>query len=73
MNIVAQDIWNKYVEKDIKTKKILHFVFNEQNEHRMCEVELRKYGLIAIYHQHGEEIYKKAKCYLSRLAIDQIN
>lgn len=31
--IAARDIWKAYVEGEIKTKKILHFVFNEKNEH----------------------------------------
>ena len=29
----AREIWNAYVAGDVKTKKILHFVFNERNEH----------------------------------------
>lgn len=27
----AQEIWNQYLSTEIKTKKILHAVFNERN------------------------------------------
>jgi hypothetical protein len=34
---VASQIWNIYLNSDIKTKKILHAVFNERNEHEVNE------------------------------------
>lgn len=35
--IAARDLWKAYSEGDIKTKKILHFIFNEKNEHSIKE------------------------------------
>ena len=50
--IAARDIWRAYVEGEIKTKKILHFVFNEKNEHSVTEAELKAYGLLDVYHSY---------------------
>jgi len=58
---------------NVKTKKILHFVFNEKNEHQIKEQELKTYGLLGVYQHYGEEVISQAKNYLSKLAIDQID
>jgi hypothetical protein len=57
----------------VKTKRILHFVFNERNEHPSSEAELRSYGLLATHQAYGEQTVSRAKNYLSKLAIDQID
>lgn len=71
--LAARDIWRAYVGGDIKTKKILHFVFNEKNEHQVTEAELKAYGLLEVFQLYEMEVIVKAKNYLSRLAIDQID
>lgn len=71
--IAARDIWKAYVEGEIKTKKILHFVFNERNEHAINEGELRAYGLWEIYQLYDKSVIGQAKNYLSRLSVDQID
>jgi hypothetical protein len=70
---VAQEIWAQYISLDIKTKRILHYIFNERNEHVINEAELRTYRLLDLYQLHGPEVFNRAKIYLSKLAIDQID
>lgn len=70
--LAARDIWRAYVEGEIKTKKILHFVFNEKNEHAVTEAELKNYGLLDVYQLYDMEVISEAKNYLSKLASDQI-
>ena len=36
----AAEIWRGYLDSEVRTKKILHFVFNEKNEHKINEREL---------------------------------
>jgi hypothetical protein len=42
----AREIWEAYVKTEIYTKRILHYVFNEQNQHSINTPELRNYGLL---------------------------
>lgn len=70
--IAARDIWKAYVEGEIKTKKILHFVFNEKNEHLINENELKTFRLFQVYQEYDLPTISKAKNYLSHLATDQI-
>jgi hypothetical protein len=58
---------------DVKTKRVLHFVFNERNEHSINEPELRTYGLLEIHQRYGQDVVSQAKNYISKLAIDQID
>lgn len=69
----AKDIWNAYVAGDVKTKKVLHFVFNEKNEHRIRDSELKSCGLWEVYQKYESSVISQAKNYLSKLAIDQID
>lgn len=71
--MAALEIWAAYSRGDIKTKRILHFVFNEKNEHMINDPELKTYGLWSIYHTYGEEVISQAKAFLSKLAIDQLD
>lgn len=70
---VAHQLWIKYFLSDIKTKKILHSVFNERNEHQSSEAELRVYDFWELYQTYGEKMLNMAKDHLSRIAIEQIN
>ena len=67
--IAAHQLWRAYVECPNKTRKILHFLFNENNEHKIKEKDLHAYGLWKIYEEHGSRVISKAKNYLSELAI----
>lgn len=42
----AREIWEAYVKTEIYTKRILHYVFNEQNQHSINTPELINYGLL---------------------------
>lgn len=70
---VAESIWKAFQKSRVKTKRILHFIFNEDNEFKVNDEELREYGLFDIYQRHGEQTYNAAKNYLSKLAIDQLD
>jgi hypothetical protein len=41
---LAVDLWNIFERSENSTKKILHFVFNEFNEHHIQDEELRELG-----------------------------
>jgi hypothetical protein len=58
---------------EIKTKRILHYIFNESNEHIINDVELQAYGLWEILQTYGADTFNRAKTFLSKLAIDQID
>lgn len=68
----AQRLWAKYLKSDIKTKKILHSVFNERHESHPNESELRTYDFLDVFVEFGEAVFREAKAYLSRLAVEQI-
>lgn len=70
---VAVEIWKAYEKSQIRTKRILHFVFNERNEHAVNEPELKTYGMWHILRTFGEEALCDAKNYLAKLAIDQLD
>jgi hypothetical protein len=70
---VAVEIWKAYERSEIRTKRILHFVFNERNEHAVNEPELKTYGMWHILKEYGEEALCNAKNYLAKLAIDQLD
>lgn len=69
---VAHRLWTKYLLSEIKTKKILHSVFNERYEYHSSEAELRSFGFWELYLEAGDTLFREAKAYLSRLAIEQI-
>lgn len=71
--MAASEIWKQYTSLEIKTKRILHYIFNENNEHVINNSELQTYGLWGIYQEYGVETFNKAKTFLSKLAIDQID
>lgn len=48
-------------------------MFNENNEHKINDPELKTYGLWSIYHTYGEEVVSQAKSFISKLAIDQLD
>lgn len=50
---VARHIWNIFCRSNDKSKKVLHFIFNEDNEYKTSEAELRQFGLLEVYQDHG--------------------
>ena len=71
--LAARELWKVYTTGEVKTKKILHFVFNERNAYMISDCELRAYGLLDIYKKYGSLVILRAKNYLSALAVDQID
>lgn len=51
--LAATEIWKQYLTLEIKTKRILHYIFNENNEHVINDSELHTYGLWEIYQSYG--------------------
>jgi hypothetical protein len=60
------------MRSDSPTKKILHFVFNEFNEYRIKEEELRAFGFEDIYTQCPRPLLAEAKTSLTQLVLQQL-
>ena len=55
------------------TKKILHFIFNEFNEYRIKQEELRLFGFEGVYSQCERGLLGEAKNFLTHLVLQQLN
>ena len=42
-------LWKTFKNSNVSTKKILHFLLNEKNEHPITEAGLKEYGLLRTY------------------------
>lgn len=45
----AARLWKTFKNSTVSTKKILHFLLGEKNEHPISEEGLKEYGLLKIY------------------------
>lgn len=48
-------LWKAFLGSHNETKKILHFIFNEQNEYSVSAEELREFGFEQIYQMFSTE------------------
>ena len=46
---VAAQLWKAFKSTSVSTKKILHYLLGERNEHKVTEAGLKEYGLSKIY------------------------
>ena len=70
---MAKDIWKVFEASSIKTKKLLHSVIMDNSEDELNDSELKTYGLLELYINHGSQSFSAAKNYLSKLTIDQLD
>lgn len=65
-------LWKVFKQSNFSTKKILHFLLGEQNEHKVTEGGLKEYGLLKVYEEYGEEVMREARNYLGKETLRQI-
>lgn len=70
--IVASKLWKTFKNSSISTKKVLHYLLGEKNEHKITEQGIKEYGLQKIYEAYGEKIVQEGKKYLAAETLRQI-
>lgn len=66
-------LWEAFMRNQQETKKILYFVFNEQNEYEVSQEELRSYGFEEVYRDYSTQEISLAKSLMTQLALEQLN
>jgi len=49
-------MWKTFRQSAVSTKKILHYLLGEHNEHSITEAGLKTFGLHKIYEEAGERV-----------------
>lgn len=70
--MAAFRLWKHFKNSTVSTKKILHYLLGEKNEHPITEAGLKEYGLHKIYEAYGERTLREARAYLAVEALRQI-
>jgi hypothetical protein len=66
-------LWQAFMRNQNETKKILYFVFNEQNEYEVNHDELASSGFQEIYREYTTDQISLAKSLMTQLALEQLN
>lgn len=61
-----------FKQSAISTKKALHYLLGERNEHKITDGGLKEFGLLKIYEEHSEKVMKEARGYLASETLRQI-
>lgn len=70
---VANQLWGVFLCSRSSTKKIFHFIFNEFNEYRFKQADLREFGLEEIYAHCSASVLAEARTLLTNLAVEQMD
>jgi hypothetical protein len=70
--VVAAKLWKIFKNSTVSTKKILHYLLGEKNEHRITEQGIKEYGLQKIYEAYGERLVQEARRFLASETLRQI-
>jgi hypothetical protein len=70
--LAAAKLWKHFKNSTVSTKKILHYLLGERNEHPITEGGLKEYGLHKIYEAYGERTVREARAYLASETLRQI-
>ena len=70
--IAASKLWKTFKNSSVSTKKILHFLLGEKNEHKITDQGLRDYGMSKIHELYGEKVMREARIFLAKEALRQI-
>lgn len=70
--MAAARLWKHFKNSTVSTKKILHYLLGERNEHPINEAGLKEYGLTKIYDAYGEQTMREARTYLAQETLRQI-
>lgn len=71
--ILACRLWRTFQASSVSTKKVLHYLLGEKNEHRITEQGLKECGFQKIYEAHDEETLRQARVYLANETLRQIH
>ena len=64
--------WKVFKNSSNSTKKILHFLLGERNEHKITEAGLKEVGLHKVYEEFGEKVMREARNFLADETLRQI-
>lgn len=65
-------LWKAFSLSKICTKKVLHFLLGDRNEHQITAEDLREFGLAKIYDSFGEKVIREARAFLLKETLRQI-
>jgi hypothetical protein len=68
----AARLWKVFKNSSNSTKKILHFLLGERNEHKITEAGLKEVGLHRVYEEFGEKVMREARNFLADETLRQI-
>ena len=68
----AVKLWKTFKNSSVSTKKVLHFLLGEKNEHPITDHNLKEYGLLKIYDAYDRETMREARIFLQMEALRQI-
>lgn len=60
----AAKLWKTFKNSSVSTKKVLHFLLGEKNEHPITDAALKEYGLLKTYDAYDPETMRQARIYL---------
>jgi hypothetical protein len=69
---VAAKLWKAFKQSSTSTKKVLHYLLGERNEHKITEAGLKEFGLSKIYEEAGDSLAAEARKYLASETMRQI-
>ena len=69
---VAAKLWKAFSQSKICTKKILHFLLGDKNEHKITIEDLRQFGFAKIYDSYGEKLVRESRVFMMQEVLRQI-
>ena len=70
--MLAVRLWRTFQASSVSTKKVLHYLLGEKNEHKINEQGLKECHLHKIYEAHDEESLRQARLFLAAETLQQI-
>jgi hypothetical protein len=58
-------LWKAFSNSAVSTKKVLHYIFGERNEHKITEGGLKECGFHKVYEEYGDKVMKEARNFLA--------
>jgi hypothetical protein len=68
----AAKLWKAFSHSPISTKKVLHYIFGERNEHKITEEGLKECGFSKVYDEYSEKVMREARNFLATETLSQI-
>lgn len=68
----ATKLWKIFSSSKVCTKKVLHFLLGDKNEHQTTAEDLREFGFSKLYEHYGEKVIRDARVFLLQETLRQI-